>query len=952
METLVLVLTDVQGSTRLWQDEPVTMNAAMARHHEIVHAAVAAHGGWRPADQGEGDAVFAAFRSATEAVAAVAQVQQQLAAEVWPTSIPLTVRIGVHLGEVTERDGNLYGDPVNRCARLRGLGAGGQSLLSAVVYEAVRDRLPHGVGLVDLGEHRMKDLSRPERVWQLTGPGLDGPFPPLASLDVVRQNLPLQTSSFVGREEDLAQLVACVRENRLVTLSGFGGMGKTRLALQAAAELADGALGEVWFVDLAAVSDAELVPGRVAEVLGVRWGLGDPAAALVEALREKPMLLVLDNLEQVLGCARFVAELLERAPAVRVLCTSREPLRIRGEHQIPLAPLALPDPGEVDGETLSAFEAVRLFVDRAVEVRPGFVVDNTTAPAVAAICVRLDGHPLALELAAARLKVLSVDQLLGRLDAALTVLTGGSRDMPERHQTLRATIAWSFDALSRNEQLLLTRMTALPAPAGLELVEAVCGEDLDVLNLLEQLVNKSLVVTTETHGQTRFGLLVSIRQYAAEQIDATAMHHLAERHARAVHEPMRGLALTEEEYFRKHAYVDAELAHIRAALTHRRNNGPPVEFARLVADLEDTFGHRGLLVESIDLATAALPTARAAVPPDPQLLGGILTLLVLAQRVFPVRVCELAREAIAVARTCTDPVLRAEELANAMGEAADDAAEAAALLAELDDALAATSGQEAVQQERYNTAANLLRYVDPVEAERNVRLIAATSVMSRCVRTAELLLDRGEWAEAAAVMADASDLALTGLPNPRWATMIAVRRAAALTGCGRLEEAREQLEEAAGHERLAGLPPLASAAGLADLERAAGHVTLAAAALERALHGLDDEAMRTRHVLPLRWRRAVCLRLLGEDSAVELRAARDDLVSSPLYGPRELLGALVERAVQVADSDSQLAAELLATVAAHRGRWVLPFGMDADLQSLLPRLPAASTPPVAPTEIW
>ncbi|HVE98562.1 MAG TPA: hypothetical protein VNA12_05220, partial [Mycobacteriales bacterium] len=256
------------------------------------------------------------------------------------------------------------------------------------------------------------------------------------------------------------------------------------------------------------------------------------------------------------------------------------------------------------------------------------------------------------------------------------------------------------------------------------------------------------------------------------------------------------------------------------------------------------------------------------------------------------------------------------------------------------------------QQERHNIAAIMLRYVDPVEAERNARAMTGGHLVGRCARTADLLLDRGEWEQATATLADASDRSFTGLPNPRLAALIAVRRATALTGCGRLDEARGQLEEAASNERLGGLPPLASAAGVADLERAAGQPTLAAAALERALHGLDDDAMRTRLVLPLRWRGSVCRRELGEDSAAELRAARDDLVASPLYGPRELLGALVERAVQVVDSDPRLAAELIATVQAHRGRWVLPFGMDHDLQALLPRLPATAGTPAAPTAIW
>ena len=357
----MLVLTDVEGSTRLWQDEPDAMAAAMRRHHEIVHGAVAAHGGWRPPDQGEGDAVFAAFASATAAVAAVVQVQRELAAERWPTPVPLRVRIGVHVGEVRQRDGNLLGEPVNRCARLRGLGSGGQTLLSAPVFELVRDRLPAGTSATDLGEHRMKDLTRPERVHQLDIAGLESSFPPLTSLERARHNLPMQVTPFIGRADELAALVAAVRAHRLVTLTGFGGMGKTRLALQAAAGLAgDAEVGDVWFVDLATVTDPSLVPARVAEAAGVRFGAGDPAHALVAAFAGRPTLLVLDNLEQVLGCAWFVAELVAAAPAVRVLVTSREPLRVRAERQIPLAPMAVPE-ARVPPEVLSTYDAVRFF---------------------------------------------------------------------------------------------------------------------------------------------------------------------------------------------------------------------------------------------------------------------------------------------------------------------------------------------------------------------------------------------------------------------------------------------------------------------------------------------------------------------------------------------------------------------------------------------------------------
>ena len=571
VETLALVLTDVEWSTRLWAEEPDAMDAAMRRHHAILHAAIADHGGFRPPDQGEGDAVFAAFASAQAAVAAVSQLQRSLHDEEWPTSRPLRVRAGVHVGEVRVRDGNLFGDPVNRCARIRAAGSGGQTLLSSAVYELVRDRLPRGVGTVDLGEHRLKDLVRPERIYQLDVFGLPHEFPPLASLDRASHNLPAQLTPFIGRGQELTDLLTAVREHRLVTLTAFGGMGKTRLALQAAAELAgEPRIGDIWFVDLADTTDPELVPARAAEAAGLRYD-SDPLGALVAAYGAQPALFVLDNLEQVLECATFVTDLLTHAPGVRVLGTSREPLRVRAERIVVLPPLSLPNP---DGppateESLGTYEAVRLFLDRAHAVRPYFAVDDTNAPAVAAICARLDGSPLALELAAYRLKALGIETLLQRLDTALQVLTSGGRDMPQRHQTLRATIAWSYDALDQDQQTLLTRLSVLPAPASYEMIDAVCGGDVDVITTLGDLVDRNLVRVADATHDYRYGLLVSIRDYTAEQLtlgeslrlrDLHADHVTAELLAAATVDPIVGAT----------RLVAKLLPHVRAALAHRR----------------------------------------------------------------------------------------------------------------------------------------------------------------------------------------------------------------------------------------------------------------------------------------------------------------------------------------------------------------------------------------------
>lgn len=634
MQTAVLLLTDVVGSTRLWAGEHQAMNAAMGRHHEIVHALAAAHGGWRPVDQGEGDAVFAAFSSPTAAVACAAEVQRALAAESWPTSTPLTVRIGVHVGEVEERGGNLFGDPVNRCARLRGLGSGGQTLLSAAVYELVRDKLVDGLALSDLGEHRMKDLIRAERVWQLDVPGLPSTFPPLSSLDRVLHNLPVQRSPLIGREAELAAVLAALESHRLVTLTGFGGMGKTRLALQAAAELADGEGDGVWFVDLASVSSADAVPAAIGRASGLVAG---DAEALIGALTGQRLLLVLDNLEQVLDCAPLVALLLDRVPDVKVLATSREPLRVRGEQELALPPLALPPAaGPQDAATLATYAAVQLFVDRAVAVKADFTVTNENAPAVAAICQRLDGHPLAIELAAARVKMMNPQALLPRLDSALSVLTGGSRDMPGRHQTLRATIAWSYDLLELDERLLLDRMSVFAGSTSFEHVEGVCGEDLDVFTALSSLVDKSLVRTSASvEGQDRYGLLHGIKAYAAEQLAAAGQTgQLRERHCAWFVRASTCLSPASHAAFQAHEdqvlehLEDLELAwlHVLASGDAARVNAFPATFF--------------LVLESIGERQRSAKVAAAIADADPR--PSVATAHALSHEVY------LSREGYAV----------------------------------------------------------------------------------------------------------------------------------------------------------------------------------------------------------------------------------------------------------------------------------------------------------------
>jgi len=536
--TVTFLFTDIEGSTRLWQAHREGMDAAYARHDAILREAIARHGG--VVYKVIGDAFQVAFATAPQATAAGLQAQQALQAEPWDLPEPLRVRMALHTGAVDPDPGGNYRSPVlNRLGRLLSAGHGGQVLLSAVTYELVRDHLPAGAALRDLGPHRLRDLYRPERVYQLTGTGLAATFPLLRTLDVHPNNLPIQPTPFIGREAAVAEARAMLiqTEVRLVTLTGPGGMGKTRLALQTAADLLERFADGVWFVDLAPVADPDLVASTIASTLGVEES-GDQSltAVLTAHLGDKEVLLVLDNFEQVVGAAPLVGELRAECPHLTVMVTSRIRLGLRGEYEFPVSPLTLPDPRQLPSiDRLNQYEAVRLFVGRALEARPDFAVTNANAPAVAAICVRLDGLPLAIELAAARIRMLPPPAMLKRLQDRLPLLTGGSRDLPLRQQTLRGTIAWSYDLLEPDEQALFRRLAVFAGGFTIEAAEAVAaGDELDLqlFDSLERLVEHSLVRQTETEGEPRFSMLETIREFGLEQLETTGEAEEAqERHA-------------------------------------------------------------------------------------------------------------------------------------------------------------------------------------------------------------------------------------------------------------------------------------------------------------------------------------------------------------------------------------------------------------------------------------
>lgn len=532
--TVTFLFTDIEGSTRRWAADGGGMRAALARHDALLNELIPQHGGTVETERGEGDSFFALFDSALDAVRAAYAIQLALAAEDWPEGVPLRVRMAIHTGHATD---DYRGPDVNRCARLRAIADGGQVLLSETTAALVRGQLPDGASLRDLGTHRLKDLTSPERVFQLVHPQLPADFPPLASLDTYRHNLPVQLTSFVGREAELAEVAALVGGHRLVTLTGAGGSGKTRLATQAGAELLDEYEDGVWLIDLAPLVDADLVPAAVAAALSVSEIPGRPLLeTLGERLAEQKLLLLLDNCEHlVAACSALADALLRRAPGLRILATSQEALNVAGETawRVPsLAPEA----------------SIALFAERAAAHLPSFALSDANQPTIAQICRRLDGIPLAIELAAARIRLLAPDDILRRLEDRFRLLTAGSRMAVARQQTLRAAVDWSYDLLAEDERTLFRRLSIFAGDFDLEACEEVCRgaalEGLDVLGLLAQLVDKSLVLAqTSGDGSVRYRLLETLRQYGREKLaEADEATDAADAHLRYF------LALAERAY--------------------------------------------------------------------------------------------------------------------------------------------------------------------------------------------------------------------------------------------------------------------------------------------------------------------------------------------------------------------------------------------------------------------
>jgi predicted ATPase/class 3 adenylate cyclase len=547
--TVTFLFTDIEGSTKLWEKSPRGMQVALARHDGLLWEAIEEHGGF--VFKTVGDAFCAVFPTALGALESALAAQRTLLSEAWGDEIgALSARMALHTGAAHERDGDYFGPPVNRVARLLSAGHGGQVLLSSSTQELVRDHLPPQTHLRDLGERRLKDLSRPERIFQLTAPDLPSEFPPLRTLETHTNNLPLQATPLIGREREVEAVCGLLRspETRLLTLLGPGGTGKTRVGLQVAAELVDDFEDGVFFVPIAAITDPTLVAPTIARVLGLSEGGAQPPEELLEGyLRDRQTLLLLDNLEQVLESASVVDRLLSTAANLKILATSRIPLGLYGEYEFPVPPLSLPDPESLPPlEHLPEYEAVRLFVERARAVKPDFSLTEENAPAVVEICARLDGLPLAIELAAARIKLLPPQVLLDRLGNRLKILTGGARNLPERQRTLRNAIEWSYGLLDEGEKMLFGRLGVFSSGATLEAMEAVCDAEgdlpTDAFEGASSLLDKSLLRQEEgAGGEPRFVMLETIHEFANVMLEDSGEAE-AVRRARAEY----FLALAEE----------------------------------------------------------------------------------------------------------------------------------------------------------------------------------------------------------------------------------------------------------------------------------------------------------------------------------------------------------------------------------------------------------------------
>jgi predicted ATPase/class 3 adenylate cyclase/DNA-binding CsgD family transcriptional regulator len=875
--TVTLLLGDVEGSTRLWETQPKEMTAALTRLNQTVSETVAEHDGVRPVEQGEGDSFVAAFARASDAVAAALDIQRAPLA-------PIRLRIGLHTGEIQLRDeGNYAGPTINRTARLRDLGNGGQTLLSGATEAMVLDALPSDAWLSDLGTHPLRDLPREEHVIQLCHPDVVNEFPPLrVAKATASQRFPVQLTSFVGREEQLTQLRELLADNRVVTLTGAGGVGKTRLAIQVAAAMAGEFSDGAWYVDLAPITDPELVPVTVARALGLPDQPGRSTMdTLLRFVRDRQMLVVLDNCEHLLDAsAELVLAVLSGAAGLTLLATSREAIGVAGEVSWRVPSLSL------------ANEAIELFTDRARHARPEFVVTDDNAAVVAEICTRLDGLPLAIELAAARVRALSLAEILDSLHDRFRLLTGGARTAVRRQQTLRASVDWSHALLTEPERVLFRRLAVFMGGFDLDAAQSICGgvdvERYQVLDQLTLLVDKSLVVTDDRRGRTRYRLLETVRQYALEKLgesgEADAVRTRHRDHYTAIAAVLDAPAGSDYEQLIEQA--DLEIDNLRAAFGWSRENADIELTLTLASSLQPLWQARGRFREGLAWFDATLADLDAQHPGVAAAVHARALADSAALGVWRGAADSLdhARQALAIAREVDDPALLARAL-TACGHIAGyyDAEAARGYFAEAIE-LARAVGDRwrlsqilALQAGATGMAGELLAVRGPAEEGRDLADALGDRFDSRRCRVwlGMAQLHQGDLAGAAAQFAElvteaqaAHDGFVEAQSLAFQATVLAYQSEAGVARAA----ADAAIEAAAA---FGGLAPGVAYCGLAFAALAAGDAATAEDASEKALgHGSDPPA----HAAVQRVVRAQAA-LAGGDLATARRWA-DDAVST------------------------------------------------------------------------
>ena len=786
--TVTLLLADVEGSTRLWETQPAAMQAAIARLDQTLTDAVAAHHGVRPVEQGEGDSFVIAFARAADAVACALDLQRAPLA-------PIKLRIGVHTGDIQLRDeGNYIGPTINRTARLRDLAHGGQTVLSGSTEPLVLDQLPEGVTLSDLGSHPLRDLPRPERVVQLCHPDLHNEFPPLRVTNTVEvERLPMQLTSFVGRQAEIKGIREALADNRLVTLTGAGGAGKTRLAVEVATAIATDYADGVWYVDLAPITDPDMASATVARVLGLPDQPGQPTMELLRrCIRDRRMLMLLDNCEHLLDAsAELITGLLGGCPRLTLLTTSREPIGVAGEVSWRVPSLSLAD------------EAIELFSDRARRTRPDFRVTAANAEAVTEICRRLDGLPLAIELAAARVRALSPAEILHGLHDQFRLLTGGARTAVRRQQTLRASVDWSHELLSEPEQVLFRRLAVFYGGFDLEAVQAVAGgERYQVLDQLSLLVDKSLAIADDTPHGTRYRLLETVRQYAQEKLQESREGNDIRTRHRDHYTAMAAMLGAAEggDHQRRIEQAEIEIDNLRAAFAWSRESSDTELELTLASSLLPLWLSRGLMQEGWNWLVAALADADGDAAPATRVRASVARVVLESFRAMTVDLDD-AERTLAAARELGDSGLVARALTACACRAADDRELAVAYFTEAAD-LARDSGDSWwLGQTLALEATYALLFGEPVaipaaaeEASRVADRIGDKFVSRQCryiIGWAHVL--RGELSQALTQLRQV-DEECTAAGDTMFSMITASVRAFALAYQGHIEAAEQQAE--------------------------------------------------------------------------------------------------------------------------------------------------------------